>query len=268
MLPNLRKRWAISWTKKVIDDFGPLLTSWGVAKLLLELRWQTHVSGRDPQRSVRLPLRTTPPITAWVRPESDDMATLTEIFGLKVYSEALSFVPDCRSILDLGGNIGLAALYFSAVYPECRIVSVEPLPANVLLLEKNLKQHSAEGRCMAIQGAVCSEDRAAVELFITPGYWACSSVSGDSQQRVSVRGLCIETLLKTAGLTGVDLVKMDIEGAETELFKVPGWLSRTRAVAVEFHGNSRAESGFDDALKAHGFRIASEGKHTVWAIRT
>jgi len=61
---------------------------------------------------------------------------------------------------------------------------------------------------------------------------------------------------------------VDIEGAETELFKGDlSWLARVNAIAIEFHGESRMASHFDDAMQEFGFCIYNEDRHTVLAVK-
>jgi FkbM family methyltransferase len=39
--------------------------------------------------------------------------------------------PEASTIVDLGANIGLAALYFGTRYPQAKILSVEPDPGPI-----------------------------------------------------------------------------------------------------------------------------------------
>lgn len=76
----------------------------------------------------------------------------------------------------------------------------------------------------------------------------------------------MQTIFERSGFDRIDLLKVDIEGAEVQLLQGAGdWLTKVNAIAIEFHGNSRAESGFDQLTQ--GFRIADESPHTVLAIR-
>jgi hypothetical protein len=75
------------------------------------------------------------------------------------------------------------------------------------------------------------------------------------------------SLFRAGQFEQADLVKVDIEGAEVGLFQESGWLERTRAIAIEFHGDSRRQTGFDDKVRQHGLRIVDETEHTVLAIR-
>jgi hypothetical protein len=64
-------------------------------------------------------------------------------------------------------------------------------------------------------------------------------------------------------------VKVDVEGAEIELFKGDlDWLNHTGAIAIEFHGNARAVCNFDNIVHQYGFAVQAEDGHTVLAVST
>ena len=56
-------------------------------------------------------------------------------------------------------------------------------------------------------------------------------------------------ILEASGFDVVDLVKIDIEGAERAVFRQVDWLERVRALAIEFHGSAREEIGFDALMR-------------------
>lgn len=71
-------------------------------------------------------------------------------------------------------------------------------------------------------------------------------------------------------MPGIDVLKIDIEGAEVILFDKDrtqiDWLNRVRYVAIEIH-DSHARSNILDLLKEYGFAILSTGEITI-ALRS
>ena len=61
----------------------------------------------------------------------------------------------------------------------------------------------------------------------------------------SIMVLSMNSILNHFDLEKVDLVKMDIEGAESLALTDDHWLKRVRAIFIEFHSSS----GLDDGLK-------------------
>jgi hypothetical protein len=83
-----------------------------------------------------------------------------------------------------------------------------------------------------------------------------------------VEAVTMQDILSREHVKRVDLLKIDIEGAGVELF--PGdvsWLDNVHAIAVEFHGDSRQQSQFDEIIARYGFRVAESGDHTTVAVR-
>ena len=199
-----------------------------------------------------------------LRKRGSDPATLMEIVRDEVYRGVVDTVPQVRTVIDLGANIGLASLYFATQYEGCRIVAVEPHPETFALLQRNLAPLVTRGQAKLINAAVWSSkspltgnwtDRySGFAVHDTPG-----TLSG-------IAGITMHDIIEQSGFASVDLLKMDIEGAETELFRELSWLSRVNAIAIEFHDDTRENTRFDSLMQEHGFRVV-ESKHTVLAIR-
>jgi hypothetical protein len=83
-----------------------------------------------------------------------------------------------------------------------------------------------------------------------------------------IKGLTIEKIIELSGFKNIDLLKVDIEGAETELFKGDlTWLLRIGSIAIEFHGDSRQRAKFDAIIQENRFRIYDSHRHTLLAVR-
>jgi hypothetical protein len=80
--------------------------------------------------------------------------------------------------------------------------------------------------------------------------------------------MSMNDILKFAQFEKVDLLKVDIEGAEIELLGGDlAWLNHVGAIAVEFHGDSREVSRFDRIIRANRFGVRCEDRHTVLVVR-
>jgi len=177
----------------------------------------------------------------FLRVPSSDVDTYQQVFAFQEY--ALQVRTEPRVIIDAGANIGLASLYFANRFPAARIYAVEPDVANFRLLEKNVKPYPA---VIPIHGALWKEN---TELdLIDPGlgHWGFMTKDrhdgGDAavNVRAGVRGMTVDSLLDECGVERVDIVKIDIEGAEREVFEDPSkWLARVDALIVEVHDRSK-----------------------------
>ena len=192
-----------------------------------------------------------------------DITVVRQMLVRQEYRPVAS-LPGIDLIIDCGANIGAAAYYFLHRYPSAQLVAVEPDPENLALCERNLAPFGA--RAKVIHGAVWPECR---PLRIVPesralGAWA---LRVEPAAGGNIEGLTIPEILDRSGVKPpIDILKMDIEGAEAEVFndESRAWLAFTRHIAIELHGTA-SRLAFDDALaplhyqryESHELTIAS-----------
>ena len=239
----------------------------------LKYWWHVRCASRGKTRARTLRLALTSPIrgVVTIRTWGSDLATMKENVIENVYADIVTYLPTCHTILDIGANVGFSTLFFATSFPDATIISVEPDPDNYNLLKQNVAPIVSAGRCCTYHAAA----------WHSPGEVQLTDASSDgrfasvrvTESRGDVARLAtamkIGDILDDAGLDSVDLVKMDAEGAERELFKREhaSWLARVGAVAAEFHADAREASDADNVLAEFGFRILSENHHTVLAVR-
>jgi FkbM family methyltransferase len=140
-------------------------------------------------------------------------------------------------IVDLGANIGLSALYFSLMWPEARIVAVEPDPDNFAVLARNV---AGRPGLEAIHAGISSRpvklglaNRAAGENAVT------TRPVEDGAGEGIVDGITVTDILERHAGNGTSLpfiLKVDIEGAEAELFSSNvEWVDRFPVIVIELH---------------------------------
>lgn len=205
-----------------------------------------------------------------LREQTSDFLTFEEVILEEVYSPIATHLRNCQTIIDLGSNIGLTSLYFAARYPSCRILAVEPNPDSYAMLRANLAALIAAGRCNTLQVAAWRAEEA-LAIYQEPGRYSVSTVgrlTPGEKVGAGVKGMTLAEIIEHSGFDKVDLLKVDIEGSEIELFSGDrNWLQRIRAIAIEFHGNSRAICDFDTVMSDSHFAIHEENPHTVLAVR-
>jgi FkbM family methyltransferase len=170
--------------------------------------------------------------------------------------------PDARWILDLGANIGDTAAWFLSRYPNATAVAVEPDPGNVALAARNLAPYGQRARL--IQAAVWTADGDV--SFHVSANWPSGSRVVQTQEAIRVRAVSIPTLLREHGIDTIDVLKCDIEGAETQIFLADPdpWLSRTRVLAIELH-DVAARAAVVAAAARCGFRPREFREVTVFS---
>ncbi len=192
-----------------------------------------------------------------------DILTLREVWMDEVYRLPGDRAP--HSVVDLGANIGLASVWFAKTYQCESIVAVEPLPDNVRLLRRNLRQNDIRATVLE-----CAVGPTAGEARFAPSAEPNSGrLDGDGQLTVNVRSM--DTVIGAPG-RHVDVLKVDIEGGEEALFAGDlGWLSNVGTVIAELHPDLADTAGVVNALGRAGLRSGSgrvgDGAVTVF-VRT
>lgn len=172
-----------------------------------------------------------------------DQWLIKPIFAVREYAIPLKdFEP--KFILDCGGNIGTSAVFFANYYPNAKITAVEPDNGNFQLLSINT---SAYPNVKCIQAALWDK-----ETYIELQGWHPSSYKAfetDANNPDAIKTTTIKKLLADSGFDEIDLLKMDIEGSEKEVFEaddVHEWMPKVKVLAMELH--DRYKTGCSRAL--------------------
>jgi FkbM family methyltransferase len=128
--------------------------------------------------------------------------------------------------------MGASLLYFRCHYPRARIIGVEPDPHTFQQLQRNVEQLDVDVRGVAITAADGD-----VAFYPSRQSWA-SSLYPNGSAPVVVKGRSLDSLLDDLKLRTVDLLKVDIEGAELEVLTASERLSDIRTIVGELHCDS------------------------------
>lgn len=118
-------------------------------------------------------------------------------------------------VVDVGAHLGYYTRVTSnLVGQKGLILAFEPCPENWPVLKYNI-QHLRYGNVRISEKAVSAKDGEAV-LFISPGHSNHSLNDGytEEQGKVEVGTVALDTFLPSQGITRVDFIKIDVEGAE------------------------------------------------------
>jgi FkbM family methyltransferase len=159
-----------------------------------------------------------------------ELEVLREIFVGGEYELEGDLEP--KVILDVGSNVGFSALYFHERFPSARIIAVEPEPHAYSRLRRNTERLS---RLQLVNAAVSDHD-GEVTLYCGSASWAASTVPRPSRtQQVSVRAVTLDALAGQLGLDRIDVLKLDIEGAEIPVLTSTSLLDRVGTIVFEYH---------------------------------
>lgn len=252
-----------SWCNRLVGALSNVTTEIARARDLAEdrgsfLRWSADILAYRVLRHLRLPGHNRPRTITLkggaqltYRLNRGDVLTLREVWIDEVYR--VPGLRDARSLIDLGANIGLASVWFASRYGCNRLVAVEPLSENAVLLRHNLHQN----------GITASVLECAVAAGEGEGFLAVSKEPNSGRlgrEGRPVRIASMSSVVEAMGAHGVDIMKIDIEGAEKTLFSGNlDWLGRVQAIVAEIHFPEVELDEIVAVIEAAGLRAMSSG---------
>jgi len=173
----------------------------------------------------------------YMRFGTSDQCVYEEVLFDKCYEFDPGLTP--KIIVDAGANIGCSSIYFANRYPSAAIIAIEPEVTNFVMLERNVRPYR---QIAAIHAALWRHEE--LIHISSPlgggGPWekwsTTTSENGDGEliQAVSVRAL-----MDRFRLSSIDLLKVDIEGSEVEVFSSCDWMHLVNALVIETHDRFR-----------------------------
>jgi FkbM family methyltransferase len=135
-------------------------------------------------------------------------------------------------IIDCGGNVGFATRWFAREFPESRVVVIEPDDQNFLVLTMNT-EHLGD-RVKRLKGGIWNTP---ARLRITnpnAGSAAFRVEELDVSEGEGLRAYTIDEICEMEGVGAPFIVKLDIEGAQSTLFKTnTDWVPKTHLITLE-----------------------------------
>ncbi len=208
---------------------------------------------------------------ARLHPHSDAYV-LRQIFIEEEYKPVVDFfganaAGEVLRIIDAGANIGYTSAYFLRHFPTAKIACIEPDPGNMELLKKNLGRYIDSGAALPFQNALMADENKDLAIDRTRGEgkdWAISVT--ESTAETGLKSITVAQIMRELGWQEVDVLKIDIEGAERFVFGENADLSYLRSVkllAIEIHDEFGVREDMYRQLRENRFLIFNFGETTV-----
>lgn len=198
----------------------------------------------------------------FIRNKTTDIYPFHQILISEEYNVQLGFTPSV--IFDLGANIGLASVYFKNKFPYAQIIAVEPEPSNFSLLKENVSPYKD------VMVYPCGIWNKTTHLIIRDeglGNWGFSVQETNNVLPGSVKAMGISDIMDELKIEQIDLLKIDIEGSEKELFEAnyERWLPKVKVIIIELHDILRpgASQAFFNAIRSYDFQLVQHGENLI-----
>ncbi|MET0459454.1 MAG: FkbM family methyltransferase [Ilumatobacteraceae bacterium] len=182
---------------------------------------------------------------------SSEIYIFEEIYRYGIYDRLPAYVPSSGwNVVDLGANVGLFTLH--AASKGARVFSFEPNPECFERLRSNVRLNDATSSVALFNEAV-SDEAGRGQLTVERG-----GSTGGTVQRGGEGGIRMTTLdhaLAASPVEKIDLLKMDIEGAEVDALRgAEASLAKTERIIAEYHSRDLLDE-CTRILEGHGFAI-------------
>jgi FkbM family methyltransferase len=208
-------------------------------------------------------IRTRGGISFEVRGGTSDRFTVYELLVKEDYSS----IQDLKlgdTVIDIGANIGLfTVLAAKRVGDAGKVVAIEPNPGTLERLNRNIQlNHLSNVR--VYQAAVAGKEGAmdlhfgSKDVFASLHPWVDNRMLNEGAS-VKVECITLRGILERENITRVDLLKMDCEGGEYEIFDMMPrdlWV-KFPSIAMEGHQiRGRHPSELRNTLESLGYRLS------------
>jgi len=196
----------------------------------------------------------------YLRAGTSDVNVFEQIFVNREYDFKLPNDPGL--IIDGGANIGLASIIFANKFPEAEIVAVEPDLSNFGILKQNVRYYK---NIRINRSAIWNKNCYLKAEDLKAEKWMIVVKEADKEDPVSFKSLTIDTLLEISKQNSIILLKLDVEGAEKEIFSSDchTWLKKIDMMIIELHDRliQDCTKTFNKAIEPYGYKKVKRGEN-------
>lgn len=171
-----------------------------------------------------------------------------QIFRFEEYKPLVDIVnrlkqKEIRYIIDAGANVGCSTIYFKQMFPEAKIVAIEPQSGNFDVLCKNIELNNMQQEVFAAKAGLWKDNS---NLEITTDFrdgreyaFFLKTIHDSHTRHETVSGITITDVIEKYNFPYIDILKIDIEGSEKYLFEneeiARKTLGKVNFLALEIH---------------------------------
>jgi FkbM family methyltransferase len=245
------------------NEFGSIrwALGWSAAKWVRFQRWREQVFRWNEPYSVRAHEAQHP---LWIRPSTSDLDAFRQVFMEREYA-ALGDLANVDLVIDCGANVGYTSAWFLTRYPSCRLITIEPDAGNFAMLSRNLAPYGDRARL--IRAGLWSRPcglKISEAPFRDGREWSVQVHEARADEATDLVAVDLGSLLAEAGAARVSILKIDIEGAERQVFSenYESWIDRFDALAIELH-DDECRRVFEQAIRGQPLAISQAEELTI-----
>ena len=188
--------------------------------------------------------------SVWI--PQNEVFRIQNIFEDQEYRIPPQYLPTgSLTIVDIGANVGLFALYMKHLRQDCDIYCFEPVPQTVELLKRNTEKDTR----IHVYPCALSNREGLADLQLHPSNSGENSIiqaeAVPTCNSIQVKVEDAKTALSRIGITYIDILKIDTEGSEVEILEsLRPYLPYVGVIMMEYHSEVDRRR-IDDQLVTH-----------------
>src|SRR5216684_3409159 len=213
-----------------------------------------------------------------IRAGTEDAIVFQQVFFERQYDLDLALQP--KLIIDGGAHVGCATRFFASKYPDAIVVAIEPESTNFRLLKGNV---DGCPNVLPIRAALWGTPTVLNIVDPHSASWAFRMEESNGEGIATTLGLTVDELLAWSASSSIDILKLDVEGAEREIFSsdCTHWMGAVSAMIIELHDRfvagcrealERATAGFEFTESVSGeclvLQRKEQGRTAAGAVRS
>lgn len=203
---------------------------------------------------------------------SSDIIVFSQILEMEEYKPVVNaFKKNFKNhsglkIIDAGSNIGLTSLYLSCFFDNSEFICIEPDNQNFEVMTFNLKNNKIK-KLHSIKGGLWfkSSYLKIIRDFRDQKEWSFRVT--ETSKETSLEAFSINSLIQKFDFDTIDILKIDIEGSEKEVFtninSENSFLKITKCIAIEIHDEFNCRNEINTILIEYGFDLFNSGELTI-----
>ncbi len=208
-------------------------------------------------------------IKSYLRPDDSDPLVFKQIFIDKEYAYVLKFFTnefkhDPEIIIDAGANVGYTSQFFNLEIVNPKIIALEPDLENFHQLQLNSQQFE-DTRAVNLALWYRTTSVTIHDSFRDGSSWSLNVKEIESNGEPNA--LTLNEILSQYSLERIDILKIDVEGAEAEIFRkdddLDKVLLKTKLIAIEVHEEFIEEKVIVERLHSRNFTTSKSGELIV-----
>ena len=198
----------------------------------------------------------------FLRKDSTDWRVFKSIFIVKEFQLPIDF--DAKFIVDAGAYTGFSSVYFARKYPNSKVIAIEPESENFELLKKNTSKIAS---IKPLNLGIWFKQAYLKIKEGGSGSWSFTTEEVSSTDDYDVKAIDLNSILKENNAETIDILKLDIETSEKELFENidTKLLDKINVIIIELHDYIKpgCSDAFYNATSGQKWKEFKEGEKVI-----